>query len=117
MSDDVTNSERSAPASNAGGRGTSSRPSHGRAIVVLSTSFVVISLLGVWLFCWDPADISVQAPIGPIGSCTVFVAFMAGVHFIGYRLWRRQFTQGPGDKIGSALVSPAYERPAKAALL
>jgi hypothetical protein len=92
------------------------RPSNCVALLALAISFCIISTLGVWLLYWSWRAVSVQMATG---RCTVFVGVMAGVHFIGYRLWRRQFVQDPGNggKSLSRQFSSAYWPPVKAALL
>jgi hypothetical protein len=54
-----------------------------------------------------------------VGRCAVFVVFMAGVHVIGYRLWRGQFVPDQGERNGppSGPIAPAYKPAVKSALI
>ncbi len=51
-------------------------------------SFVVLAVLGcafVFRYWW-----SAGAPTVGIARCLVFAGIMAGVHLVGFRLWKRQ---------------------------
>lgn len=53
----------------------------------LTASFVVTSLLGVLFIFgyWRNTDLSIACE-----RCVGFFAIMAGIHFVGYRAWKRQ---------------------------
>ena len=89
---------------------TPSGPSSRVAMLALMVSFCIMSALWGWfLYC-------VRETISTRKLVEVFVVFtviMAGVHFIGYRLWRRQFVQGEG----TSPLSSVYWPTTKAALL
>ena len=65
-------------------------PSNRTVLLALTISFAInVALWGSLIYSvWK--TVSVQMAVG---RSTVFVAFMAGVHFIGYRLWQRQFAK------------------------
>jgi hypothetical protein len=116
MSDERANADKSPEAPDASEPEQRSRPTDLAAIIALTVSFCIISALGGSLLYWAWRIVSVYMAIG---HCAVFVAFMAGVHLIGFHLWRRQFTEGRHDK-GKSPSSPIaleYRRPIKTALL
>ena len=58
-----------------------------RALTALSISYVLISVLGcsfIYTF-WMNDDV-----LTGVIRCGGFVAIMGGVHFLGYRSWKRQ---------------------------
>lgn len=59
----------------------------GGDVFALVVSFVVDSMLGcAFIFTfWKNLD-----PVVGLVRCVGFVAIMGGVHFVGFRLWRRQ---------------------------
>lgn len=65
-----------------------------RDLLAIIVSFVVISLLGcAYIFTsWQDVNQSVG-----LVRCVGFVAIMAGVHFVGFRVWRRQQAPNPID--------------------
>ncbi len=75
-----------------------------------------MSALWGWLLygCWR----TIGFPRA-VGSFAVFVIFMAAVHVVGYRLWRRQFLQDRGEGQGppASPLAPAYRPAIKTALL
>ena len=116
MSDERTNADKSLVAPSGTDQAMPSRPGDLAAIIALTVSFCIISALGGSLLYWAWRIVSVYMAIG---HCAVFVAFMAGVHVIAYRLWRRQFTEGRHDKgqSPSLPIASAYRRPIKSALV
>ena len=91
-------------------------PSTRTALLALTISFVINIALWVSLLYWHWKRDSLYMAVG---RCTVFIAFMAGVHFIGYRLWKRQFVQdqGSGSESLSRSISSVYWPPIKTAFL
>jgi hypothetical protein len=87
-----------------------------KAELALTLSFCMISALGVAAVYqgWNGPSTFMA-----FGRCTVFVAFMATVHLIGYRLWRRQFTHGQdsGNQLPATPIVPVYRAPIRSALL
>lgn len=63
------------------------------ALTALGISYFLISVLGCGFIYTFWADVDVSIGIIRSGG---FVAIMGGVHFLGYRLWRRQ---QPGAEI------------------
>ena len=59
-----------------------------RDVLLMCASLTVLSVLGcAFIFSyWSLAD---AITVG-IVRCVGFVAIMAGIHFVGYRLWKRQ---------------------------
>jgi len=116
MSDETTNSEPSPVTSSASDRAVPGRRSNRIALVALTISFAInVALWGSLIYCfWKSVSLYMA-----VGRCAVFVTFMAGVHFIGYRLWQRQFVQNRGDsnESPSRPISSAYWPAIKTALL
>ncbi len=110
MTDEKTNPATSPAASIPG------RPSNRNVLLALTVSFAINVAFWGSLLYWHWKSDSVQMAVG---RCAVFVAVMAGVHFIGYRLWQRQCVQDQGDsnESPSSPISPAYWPPIKTALL
>jgi hypothetical protein len=90
------------------------RPSFLLARLALAVSFCAIGCFGGWLIYGFWIAVSVRTAVI---SSSLFVLIMAGVHFLGYRLWRRQFPQSPGNTPPPPVLSSEYSRPVKAALV
>ena len=88
MSDETLNPEPSLAASIPG------RPSSRVALFALTISFAInVAFWGSLIYWfWDNISVLMQ-----VGECAVFIVFMAAVHWIGYRLWQRQFVQDRGE--------------------
>ena len=99
MTDEKTNPATSPAASIPG------RPSNRNVLLALTVSLNHVAFWGSLLY-WHWKSDSVQMAVG---RCAVFVAVMAGVHFIGYRLWQRQCVQDQGDSNESP-SSPDFAR-------
>ncbi len=85
-------------------------------LLALTISFGInVAFWGSLIYMLGKSD----SPYMVVGRSAVFVAFMAGVHFIGYRLWRQQFvpTQGSSNDSPSRSLSPSIWPNTKAALL
>ena len=109
MSNETTYPEPSAAAS------IPRRPSNRIVLLALTISFSLnVVFWGTLLYStWRTVSVYMA-----VGRCSVFVAVMAGVHLIGYRLWQRQFVQDQGDNSGSPSrsVSSAYWPPTRTSL-
>lgn len=124
MTNKPVNREQSASGCPAASR----QPPYWRALVALTISFCIISVVGVWFVYgfWARRN----APVA-VARGAAFVAIMAGVHFLGYRAWRRQFTLPLTGESQSATwseimqsswsppppISSAYGRPMITALI
>jgi hypothetical protein len=86
------------------------------ALLALMTSFGILASLAGALGYYSLSFVSTRIAVG---RSAVFVVFMAGVHFIGYRLWKRQVAPNQGGEatLDSRPVSPVYWRAARTALL
>ncbi len=116
MSDETTSPQQSPLTSSVGDRGVPTGPPNRLALLALIVLFCLISALWGWLlyYCWE--IIGLQKVVALFA---VFVVFMAVVHFVGYRLWRRQFVDDQGGWRESPLspLAPAYRPAIKTALL
>lgn len=108
MSDETTNPEQSPVPS------IPRRPSNRVALLALTISFVINVAFWGSFICWFWGSVSVA-----VGRCALLAAFMAVVHWIGFRLWQRQSLQVQGDSSAwaSRPISPAYWPPTKTALV
>jgi hypothetical protein len=108
MSDETRNPEQSPVAS------IPCRPSNRIALFALTISFGINVAFWGSMICWFWGSVSVA-----IERCALLAAFVAVVHFIGYRLWQRQFVQDQEDSSvwTSRPISSAYRPATKTALL
>jgi hypothetical protein len=85
----------------------SRRPSNRIALLALMISFGInVAFWGILIYwTWKSQSLYMA-----VGRSVAFVVVMAGVHFIGYRLWQRQLVQDHGP------ISSAYWPPTKTAL-
>ena len=110
MSDEITNPEPSPAAS------IPCRPSNRIALLALTLSFAINIVFWSSIIYWTWKSDCVQMAVGRFA---VFVAVMAVVHWIGFRLWQRQFVRDQRDsnESPSSPISSAYWPPIKSALL
>ena len=122
MSDETTNPEQSPVESNPSDRDFRVDLLIVCALLVLTISFWnQRRLLGLRSFAGSgEATVRQMA----VGRCAVFIAIMAGVHFIGFRLWQRAIRASQWavadaalESTCSASISSAYWPPMKTALL
>ncbi len=116
MPDETSNPQQSPEPSSASDHAVPSRRRILIALLALTVSFCTISALGGLLVysVWKGAGSRMV-----VGRYAVFVVFMAEVHLVGYRLWRRQFAQVRGECQGppSGVIASAYRPAIKTALL
>jgi len=86
------------------------------ALPLLVVSFCVTSAAWVALIYGVGAEVDRSQAVG---RSVVYVVFMAAVHWVGYRLWRRQFTQPPEDGVPMppSPIIAAYRPATRLALL
>ncbi len=113
MSDKTTNPQ---PSTNAATPEVQTPPSSRVALIVLTACFCIISVVGmsfIYSF-WKNIDAKMA-----VGRSAAFAAFMAGVHIVGYRLWKRQFVQEQAERqrLQATPLALAYTPAIKSAMI
>lgn len=113
MSDETTNPQQPSEAPSSVEQTQKSDRAAQLALMIL---FCITSTLGGTILYHGWVNVGVYMAVG---RCAVFVAFMAGVHLIGCRLWQQQRVRHQRDNNKSLTrpISPAYWPPVQTALL